>query len=106
MAFLFITEFAQLMPSPVGHLGQIAMQPPLAEQAIVNTGGNTVSAAFNAQTRLVRLHADSLCAIEFGTAPTAVASGATGTARMVAGQTEYYGVPVGQSFKVAVILTT
>lgn len=106
MAFLYITEFAELAIGPAGRVGQIAQQPELANQAIVNTGATTQSAAFNAKTRYVRLHTDSLCAVEFGTNPTAVAAGASGTARMAANQTEYYGVPQGQNFKVAVVLTT
>jgi|SRR5216684_1872435 hypothetical protein len=106
MAFLYITEFAEVEIGPAGRVGQFAAQPPLAEQAIVNTGGNTQSAAFNTATRFVRLHADSICAIEFGLNPTAVAAGASGTARLAANQTEYFGVPKGQSFKVAVILST
>jgi len=106
MAFLYITEFAEMEIGWGGRQGQIAQQPPLAEQAIVNTGGNVQSNAFNVKTRFVRLHADTICAIEFGTNPTAIAAGATGTARMIVGQTEYYGVPQGQNFKVAVILTT
>jgi hypothetical protein len=106
MAFLYITEFAELEIGPAGRAGQIAMQPPLAEQAIANGGGNTQSAAFNSKTRLVRLHTDSICAVEFGLNPTAIAAGATGTLRLAANQTEYFGVPAGQSFKVAVILST
>lgn len=106
MTWLYITEFAEMQIGPAGRVGQIALQPPLAEQAIGNAGGNTQSNAFNAKTRFVRLHTDSICAIEFGTNPTAVAAGATGTARMAANQTDYYAVPLGQSFKVAVILST
>jgi hypothetical protein len=99
MAVLYITEFAQLMPAVVGHQGQIAMQPPLAEQHVAIGGGSVQSSAFNSQTRLVRLHADAICSIEFGTNPTATAN----TARMSANQTEYHGVPVNTSFIVAVI---
>ena len=106
MAFLYITEFAEMEIGWGGRQGQIAQQPPLAEQAITNTGGNTQSSAFQTKTRFVRLHADSICAIEFGTNPTAVAAGASGTARMAANQTEYFGVPQGQAFKVATILST
>ena len=106
MAFLYISEFAEMQIGPAGRVGAMAMQPTLAEQAISNVGGNTQSTAFNAKTRFVRLHADTICAIEFGTNPTAVAAGATGTARLAAGQTEYFGVPLGQSYKVAVIAST
>jgi hypothetical protein len=106
VAFLYISEFAEMEIGWGGRQGQIAQQPPLVEQAIANGGGNTQSNAFNAKTRFVRLHADSICAIAFGTNPTAVAAGASGTARLAANQTEYFGVPVGQSFKVAAILST
>jgi hypothetical protein len=106
MAFLFIAEFADLPVGLAGKVGQFAMQPPLAEQAIANAGGNVQSNAFNAQTRYVRLHTDSICAIKFGTNPTAVASGASGTARMAANQTEYFAVPMNAGFKVAAILST
>jgi len=47
--------------------------------------GSVQSSAFNAKTRFVRLHADAICSIEFGTNPTAAAT----TARMAAGQTEF-----------------
>lgn len=107
MSFLYVTEFSELAIGPAGRVGQIPQQPPVAEQAIVNTATtSTSSTIFNASTRIVRLHANSLCAIEFGTSPVAIAAGSTGTARMVAGQTEYYGVPLNKAFKVAVVLTT
>jgi hypothetical protein len=60
------------------------------------------SSAFNAATTYVRIHTDAICSISFGTAPTAT----TSTMRMVAGQTEYFAVPVGRSFKVAAITNT
>jgi len=106
--FLYVTEFAELEIGPAGRVGQMTMQPPLAEQTIALAAGSTPSNAFNANTRIVRLHNDGTqpVAIEFGTAPTAIAAGATGTARMAANQTEYYGVPKGQSFKVAAIIST
>jgi hypothetical protein len=106
MAFLYVTEFAEMEIGWGGRQGQIAQQPPLAEQAIANTGASTQSAAFSAKTRYVRLHTDTVCAVEFGINPTAIAAGATGTARLGAGQTEYYGVPLGQGFKVAVTTST
>ena len=103
MAVLYITEYAQLMPSPVGGQGQIPMEPPLAEQHVAIGASSVQSNAFNAQTRLVRLHTDAICSVEFGTNPTATAT----TARMAANQTEYKGVPIndpsGNTFKVAVI---
>ena len=107
MALLYVTEFAEMAIGPGGRIGQITQQPPLAEQALIATnGGVVVSNFFTTSTRIVRLHTDVICAIEFGTNPTAVAAGSTGTARMAANQTEYYGVPGGGTFKVAVIGST
>jgi len=102
MGILYITEYAGLAPAGApGGWGQVPQDPPLAEQK-VTYGSSTQSAAFNAKTRMVRIHTDSICSIEFGTNPTAT----TSTARMVAGQTEYRGVPVGQSYMVAAITNT
>ena len=98
---LYVTEFQELPTITLGHSGAMAMQPPMAEQVVAfNT--TTQSSAFNAATRYVRLHADAICSIEFGTNPTAT----TSTARMVAGQTEYYAVPKGASYKVAAVTNT
>lgn len=102
MAVLYITEYAEMQIGPAGRSGQMPMDPPLAEQTVAIGGSSTASAAFNAATRFVRLHTDAICSIEFGTAPTATAT----TGRMAANQTEYRGVPLGQSFKVAVISNT
>ena len=102
MGILYITEFAQLAPAGApGGWGQVPLQPALAEQKITYST-TTQSAAFNAKTRMVRIHTDSICSIEFGTNPTAT----TSTGRMAAGATEYHGVPVGQNYMVAVITNT
>lgn len=101
MAVLYITEYAELGIGPAGRVGQMPMEPPLAEQTLA-IGAVVSSAAFNTKTRFVRLHCDAICSIEFGTTPTAT----TTTARMPANQTEYHAVPPGQAFKVSVILNT
>lgn len=107
MATLYITEFQALGQAglPTNGYGpngptQAAQQPPTAEQTVAIGGVSVASAAFNAATTLVRLHTDAICSIEFGAAPTATAT----TARMAAGQTEYFGVLPGM--KVAVITNT
>lgn len=108
MATLYITEFQALGQAglPTNGFGpngptQAAQQPPVADQTPVSiTGASAQSAAFNAATTLVRIHTDSICSILFGTNPTAT----TANARMVAGQTEYFGVLPGM--KVAVIANT
>lgn len=102
MATLYITEYATVATLP-NATGQVPLEPPLAEQTVAIGGSSTPSNAFNASTKLVRLHCDTICSIEFGTAPTAT----TGNARMAANQTEYHGVPQGGvPLKVAVISNT
>jgi hypothetical protein len=99
VAVLYITEYAGLTPSPVGGLAQLSQENPLAEQTVSIGVSSAQSSAFNAKTRIVRLHCDAVCSVEFGTNPTATSS----TQRLAANQTEVKGVPVGASFKVAVI---
>ena len=97
MAVLYITEFANLTPTPNG-VAAIAAQPPLAESTLA-IGTVVSSNPFNVATGVVRLHCDAICSIEFGATPTATAT----TARMAANQTEYFGVPKGAGWKVSVI---
>lgn len=108
--YLYITEYAALAIVTInGQTMQIPQEPPLAEQVISVTSTSTACSAFNAQTRLVRLHCDSSApvAIRFGTSPTAnVEGGSPPSQRMAENQTEYKGVPPGQSFMVAAILAT
>jgi len=106
MAILYIAEFAEMEIGPAGRVGQMPMQPPLAEQTVaIGASSTQCTNPFNAQTRFVRLHSDVAAQYLFGTNPTALKD-ANGSARMAAGQTEYHGVPKGQSFKVAVLAPT
>lgn len=104
MAKLYITEFARQGRDAAGYLQQngAAEQPPVAEQTLAIGSSSAASSAFNAATSFVRVHTDAICSVEFGTAPTATAS----TMRLAANQTEYFAVPKGQSYKVAVITNT
>jgi hypothetical protein len=108
MATLYVSEYASLAQAVVGGASfpQVPMQPALAEQAFVFTT-TTQSAAFNAQTTVVRLHTDAICGVTFGTNPTATVAGAgVGSSRMAANQTEYHAVPKGRAFKVAAVVAT
>lgn len=98
MASLYVTEFEE-MPHTSGSKVQAAMQPELASSKVTIAGASAQSSAFNARTRFVRLHTDAICSVKFGTNPTATAD----HARMAAGSTEYFGVPQGAAYKVAVI---
>lgn len=105
MAVLYIDEFGALGDMNVTTApfrkasGEVPQIPELATQNVAIGGSSVASAAFNANTCLVRLHCDAICSIAFGTAPTAVAT----AFRLAANQTEYFAVPAGQAYKVAVI---
>lgn len=102
MATLYITEYAALQStSYVGGsviTAQTPKEPSITTQFVTINSSSTQSAPFNPSTRFVRLHPDSVCSFAFGPNPTAV----TTSNRMVAGQTEYFGVNNGDL--VAIIL--
>lgn len=102
MATLYITEYADIHIGQAGRIGQIPLEPPLAEQTVAIGAGSVASAAFNTATRMVRLHTDAVCSVAFGTNPTATVA----KQRLAANQTEYKSIPNGQAFKVAVIANT
>jgi len=94
MAKLYITEFAE---SDINS----AKEPPLADQSFTFTGTSTqCSNAFNARTRLVRIHTDAICSIVFAKDPTATAD----NRRLAINSTEYFSVEGG--LKVAAITNT
>lgn len=99
MATLYVTEFNDQGKGPYGRGIPVAAQPVLAEQTVSISSGSSSSAGFQTTTNLIRLHSDAICSFEFGTSPTASAT----TARMAANQTEYFTVPQGAVYKVAVI---
>lgn len=109
MATLYITEFIE--PGAAhGRSPSMGQQGAVATQTVAIGGSSTASAAFNANTNMVRLHNDNggPCSIIFST-PAQLKAGTTPTAttshpRMAANQTEYYGVIPGQI--VAVISNT
>jgi hypothetical protein len=102
MAFLYITEFDTLGRDNNNNAAMAAVVPPLAEQAIAITGTSAQSAAMQTGTKIVRLMSDVVCSVKFGTNPTAT----TGTMRLAADSAEYFAVPAGVSFEVAVITNT
>lgn len=94
MAKLYVTEFDNWDANS-------AQEPSVANQAFTFST-TTQSNAFNARTRMVRVHTDTICSIEFGRNPTAT----TSTRRMAAGATEYFSVPADGTFKVAAVTNT
>lgn len=101
MAVLFITEYADMAQTVRGG-AQVAQSPAVAAQTVAIAGSSAQSSAFNVATTYIRVHTDAICSIVISTNPTATAT----SKRMAADQTEYFGVPVGQSYKVAVISNT
>jgi hypothetical protein len=107
MTKLFINEYvrATAISGPGGVTLQAPEEPPLATQVVDYTAGVAQSAAFNAKTRFVLLHNDSICAIKFGSNPTAV----SGTdMRRAANQTTFHGLATNgvDASKVSAITTT
>ena len=101
MATLYISEFARLGQD----LRSVVMapeEPVLANQTVTIGVGSAASAAFNASTTFVEIHADAICSIKFGTAPTAAAT----DMRLAAGDRIIRAVPRGASYKVACIVNT
>jgi hypothetical protein len=99
MAKVYITEHTS--PSMYqGGLLPVVRMPPLATQTVAIGGSSTQSNAFNAKTRMIAVHTDAICSVEFGSNPTATAN----SKRMAANTTEYF--EVGAAEKVAVITNT
>jgi hypothetical protein len=103
MAKLYVTEYSDIAQTVRGSAPVGQENADVVEQTpVVIGGGSLASAAFAATTTYVRLHADAICSVAFGTGPTATAN----SRRMGADTTEYFGVPKGSSYKVAVISNT
>lgn len=102
MSLAYIREY-QSMPMMNGHVIGVGEEPGIDQAPLTFTGTAGLSAALNAETRWVRIHVDGIASIKFGTAPTAVANT---NARMVAGQTEYFGVVPGSSMKISFVTST
>lgn len=99
MAVLYVTEYATAAVDQ-GRAVPVGYGPPVVNQTVAIGGASVQSAAFNANTRLIRVHSDAICSILVGSNPTAT----TSTARMAANQTEYFGV--APTHKIAVITNT
>lgn len=97
---LYVTEYAGVAGDQQGSTVGFLADRPVASQKVDFTAGVTPSAAFNAATRFIRVHAEAICSVKLGSAPVATA----GDARMTAGQTEIYAVNPGD--KISVITNT
>lgn len=99
MTTCYVTEYADLGKS-FGQY-QIAAEPANTVQAF--NFGTTASScnAFQNNTKIVRIAVDTVSNILFGTAPVATTGAST---RFSTGQTEYFFVPQGQSYKVSAVI--
>lgn len=95
MSTLYITEYSQISPQGAARgSAQAPQEQPIVEQTVSFSGPAVLSSAFNAKTRLVRLHADHTCSVLFGGAGVVAT---TGSQRLVAGVTEFHGLADGGS---------
>lgn len=92
MATCYISEYQTVAWSTAGGL-PAGQEPALTDQTVA-IGAEAKSAAFNANTRFVRISVDVVCSIKFG--PTASTTATTSNKRLAANSTEYFGVVPGQ----------
>jgi len=103
MAVVDISEYRTMARDGQNAVIQTGIEPSTVNQQVAITAGSVQSAAFfDTATRFIRVHADAPCRIEIGVNPTAAAT----SKRMAAGASEYFGLPGGTPFKIAVITTT
>ena len=103
MALLDISEYSGTpVPGTVHQAHPAGREPKLAFQQITFTGTAASSAAFGANTKLVRIIADSICRVRFTFGGTADAATASTGFRMSLGVAEYFNVKPGDSLSVIV----
>jgi hypothetical protein len=100
MPNLNITEFVYKTNNANNVSLSAATAPSNAIQNVAIGSSSVASALFAASTGLLRLSADTTCAVQIGVNPVATAL----TMRLVANQTEYIGVPAGVDMSIAVIV--
>lgn len=99
MAKIYISE--HLYPTQFVQASiPVVKMPALASQAVSFSASPSFSAPFSQVTRLVGVHSDTTCSIEFGEDPEVT----TSSKRIAANSTEYFEVTPGH--KIAVILNT
>ena len=99
MATLSIREYNRVAADGSGLTVQAGQEPAINGQQ-VSFSASQQSAAFSDATRLVRVHSDNDCYLDFGPNPTAAAGGGC---FLGSGQVEFFGVRPGD--KVAAVVT-
>ena len=104
MSILDVEEYQSIGAAPSNGPSQMGKEPSLASQTVAESASSTKSSAFQVGTTVVRIHTDAICSIQFGPSGSVVAT--TSNRRLAANQTEYFEVPRGGIFAVAVITNT
>lgn len=94
MANMYISEYKSLAINNVGGAIQAGQEPAIAEQ-VVAFGAATSSAAFNAETKFVRISCDAEAFLLFGETATATATAANTGKNVQADTPEFFGVVGG-----------
>lgn len=97
MATLWITEVSEIGSMKGGEKIQAVKMPPVAEQTVTFTT-TTQSAAFNADTKAIRVLSDANAHLSFGANPTAT----TANMKVIANVAEYFTI-VNRGMKVAAV---
>jgi len=97
MSILQITEYKEVGNEITGIRLPVAQEPFVAVQQVTISGTTAQSAAFNAETRYIRISGDAAFRFRVGLDPTAVIT----DTRMIADAAEYFGVTPGH--KIAAI---
>ena len=91
MAVLNITEYEELARDSQGNVILAGKEPRVTSQSVTYTT-SAQSAAFNGKTRYIRVVADAVAYLDFGSNPTST----TSDTRLPSGVVEFYGVEPGQ----------
>lgn len=96
MTLLNIVEFREIQSYPTTDTAQIVKAAVVTTQEITPSGTSTTCVAFNGNTQIVRLCADTTCGIAWGVATATIATAVATSMRLIADQPEYFGVQPGQ----------
>jgi len=101
MSSLYVTEYQTQARDAQGYLMAAGQEPAVDVKKVAIGGTSTQSAAFDATTRFIMVHADVICHIRVGTNPTATDE----WTRLAANSTLFFGVQAhgAGSQKIAVI---
>lgn len=96
---VYVSEYPLPRVNQGGSVPVVEM-PELTTQVLTNGGASVQSSAFNAKTKMIRVHTTAVVSVAVGANPTAT----TNHARLAANATEYFYVTPGD--KIAVINNT